>query len=571
MDIFLDAPQGHEAYNKAMLGAAQGTRTELMRQMALPQNRRTGAWAGASDEELKKTMIGARRTQKNIEGLLGKNAKRRRLKEQTELNEIRGLLKGKLAKRLGVGALSAALVVSPTTVMSRTTIPAQVGSDGSPALIQKGTPSTPGKATGKFVISAERDLKTGKPRSDSSSPSGLRRGADQMEIDDADVALRHSVPGSLTHTQAQAAIANAKPTPGTPDVVLRPAVPARPDLPSRNIFSRSLTLIPNQSEYPTSSGMPQVQQGNAFSGNRRRRGERMGGGNGESGGPLVGTSGGGSGRAGGSRTISPRPFPTPPVDPTPVLGRIMTGTRSTNLRRTVRGSNFDTGAAIVGSSDNTVLRQKVAAARGEQVAGSVGLSTPVVGTMKARKVSSMSRPRPKARFEESVEHYKGILNEMIPNAERFGSRMGLARHQAARMKRVIDAHNADVATKSFTNQGASEVAPWHERELAGRAERIKSIAQAHGANLGFKGTPSTRQSAYAKTQPSEVQLAQLDFRGKPEATVDFSRLSDEQRQEGQKQADMIRKTGLADRKVKARQEAQYRERARISNAFTFEQ
>jgi hypothetical protein len=115
------------------------------------------------------------------------------------------------------------------------------------------------------------------------------------------------------------------------------------------------------------------------------------------------------------------------------------------------------------------------------------------------------------------------------------------------------------------------VTPWHEKELAGRAERIKSIAQAHGANLGFKGNPSTRQSAYAKTQPSEVQLAQLDFRGKPEATVDFSRLSDEQRQKGQKQADMIRKTGLADRKVKARQEAQYRERARISNAFTFEQ
>ena len=80
MDIFLAAPQGHEAYNKAMLGAAQGTRTELMRQMALPQDKRSGAWAGASDEELKRTMIGARRTQKQIEGLLGKNAKTRKLK-----------------------------------------------------------------------------------------------------------------------------------------------------------------------------------------------------------------------------------------------------------------------------------------------------------------------------------------------------------------------------------------------------------------------------------------------------------------------------------------------------------
>lgn len=166
--------------------------------------------------------------------------------------------------------------------------------------------------------------------------------------------------------------------------------------------------------------------------------------------------------------------------------------------------------------------------------------------------------------------YKNLLNEMIPNAERFGSRMDLARHQAQRVKKVIDAHNADVDFKSLKNQGASEVAPWHEKELAGRAERIKSIAQAHGANLGFKGNPSTRQSVYSKTQPSEVKLAQLDYKGKPEVTVDFSRLSDEQRQEGQKKADELRKTGLADRKVKAKQEAQSRERARISNAFTFE-
>ena len=141
--------------------------------------------------------------------------------------------------------------------------------------------------------------------------------------------------------------------------------------------------------------------------------------------------------------------------------------------------------------------------------------------------------------------YKNLLNEMIPNAERFGSRMDLARHQAQRVKKVIDAHNADVDFKSLKNQGASEVAPWHEKELAGRAERIKSIAQAHGANLGFKGNPSTRQSVYSKAQPSEVKLAQLDYKGKPEVTVDFSRLSDEQRQEGQKKADELRKTGLA--------------------------
>lgn len=166
--------------------------------------------------------------------------------------------------------------------------------------------------------------------------------------------------------------------------------------------------------------------------------------------------------------------------------------------------------------------------------------------------------------------YKNLLNEMISNAERFGSRMDLARHQAQRVKKVIDAHNADVDFKSLKNQGASEVAPWHEKELTGRAERIKSIAQAYGANLGFKGNPSTRQSVYSKAQPSEVKLAQLDYKGKPEVTVDFSRLSDEQRQQGQKKADELRKTGLADRKVKARQEAQSREKARISNAFTFE-
>ncbi len=80
MDIHLDAPGGHEAYNKSMLGGAHMTRTELMRQMALPQDKRGGAWAGASDEELKSAMIGARRTQKNIEGLLRRNNQLRKNK-----------------------------------------------------------------------------------------------------------------------------------------------------------------------------------------------------------------------------------------------------------------------------------------------------------------------------------------------------------------------------------------------------------------------------------------------------------------------------------------------------------
>jgi|LauGreDrversion4_2_1035121.scaffolds.fasta_scaffold40867_7 hypothetical protein len=257
MDIFLDAPQGHEAYNKAMLGAAQGTRTELMRQMALPQDRRTGAWAGASDEELKKTMIGARRTQKNIEGLLRKNEKRRRLKE-------------------------------------------------------------------------------------------------------------------------------------------------------------------------------------------------------------------------------------------------------------------------------------------------------------------------------SVEHYKGILNEMIPNAERFGSRMGLARHQAARVKKVIDAHNADVDAKSFKSHGQPEFPTWHQKDVTDRAKRIQSIAQAHGAVISAQGTPEMRTTSMNYSNggiihPSEVKLAQLDSKNKPMSTVDFSVLGDANRRIGQDNADKLRTAGLVDRRKKAAQAAKDAERQKIKNAFTFEQ
>ena len=82
MDIHLDAPGGHEAYNMSMLGGAHMTRTELMRAMALPQDKRSGAWAGsgvgADDEKLKTAMINARRTQKTIENLIKRNNRLRK-------------------------------------------------------------------------------------------------------------------------------------------------------------------------------------------------------------------------------------------------------------------------------------------------------------------------------------------------------------------------------------------------------------------------------------------------------------------------------------------------------------
>ena len=74
--------------------------------------------------------------------------------------------------------------------------------------------------------------------------------------------------------------------------------------------------------------------------------------------------------------------------------------------------------------------------------------------------------------------YKNLLNEMIPNAERFGSRMDLARHQAARMKKIIDAHNKDVDAKAFPiGKGPAEFPSWHEKDVTDRGRRIQRIAQ----------------------------------------------------------------------------------------------
>lgn len=181
----------------------------------------------------------------------------------------------------------------------------------------------------------------------------------------------------------------------------------------------------------------------------------------------------------------------------------------------------------------------------------------------------------KEKLKEFAQHYKGILNEMIPNAERFGSRMGLARHQAARVKKVIDAHNADVDAKSFKNQGQPEFPTWHQKDVTDRAKRIQSIAQAHGAVISAQGTPEMRTKSMNYSNggiihPSEVKLAQLDSKNKPMSTVDFSILGDANRRIGQDNADKLRTTGLADRRKKAAQAAKDAERQKIKNAFTFE-
>jgi len=331
---------------------------------------------------------------------------------ESELNEIFGRLR-QAGRVLGRAALSAALVVSPATMTNKTVTPAVKGSDGAPALVQSTLRTPAQKPTGKFVISGEKDLKTGKAKVDPKSPSGLKRGSDQIEIDDADAAVKHSVPGSLTHTQASAAIANARSTAsGGEEKVIRPAIPATPDIPSKTITTRSLTLVPNRSEYPKSDGIPQVQQGDAFQGIRRRR-------RGSTTTPSVpsgGESGGGSGMGGGgSSGTSPRPFPTPPVPPTPVLGRLAVGTRSTNLDRSM-GANRAPGRTIIGPASDRLMIRKAAAARGEQAAGSVGLSTPVVGTQQAFGAVPSMRPRPRVYnrpFEESVEYYKDILTEQL--------------------------------------------------------------------------------------------------------------------------------------------------------------
>lgn len=167
--------------------------------------------------------------------------------------------------------------------------------------------------------------------------------------------------------------------------------------------------------------------------------------------------------------------------------------------------------------------------------------------------------------------YKNLLNEMIPNAERFGSRMDLAKHQAARMKKVIDAHNADVDAKTFPSNAIVRqpfVALRAPEDVSARARRIQSIAQVQGAKINPRGTPAMSGNTIS---PNELKLAELDpSNKKPMSTVNFSRLSDEDRQKGQVEADKLRTTGLSDRRVKAGQAAEDARREKITRAFTFE-
>lgn len=318
-------------------------------------------------------------------------------------------------KRAGAAALSAALVASPIgTPLKRTgTIPAVPGSDGSPAVVQPATPDkvipgTTAKPTGKFVISGEKDLKTGKAKVDPKSPSGLKRGSDQIEIDDAVAAQQHSVPGSLTHKQATDAITTAasKSTPdtvipGTPAKTIKPAVPAQRDIPSKTTFApRSFAMIPNPLEYTKPDAPQGVQQGDAFAGIRRRRRTNT---TTTSGGGTTPVTGGGGAGGGGSSGGGLRPYPQP-VPPTPVLGRMSVGTRSTNLQRGgLSPSNPGQARSISGSANNPILMKKVAAARGEQASWTTGISTPVVGTQAAFRSVPSIRPRPKGRFEEETD------------------------------------------------------------------------------------------------------------------------------------------------------------------------
>lgn len=352
------------------------------------------------------------------------------------ISRAAGALKqaGRIAGRVG---LSASLVASPVWGPKQTT-PAVQGSDGTPAVVQPATPDKviPGntvKPTGKFVISGERDLKTGKPRLDSKSPSGLKRGSDQIEIGDADAAEKHSAPGSLTHKQAvdaKAAAAKqstpARVIPGTPAKVIQPATGAKPDLPARNTWS--LTAVPNMRDRDLPKGIPAVQQGDAFVGKRRRRttttGDTNTGGGGGSSMGGGGSSMGGGGLGGGSSGGGLRPYPKP-VPPTPVLGRMSVGTRSTNLERGgLTPSKPGRARSISGSGNNPILMKKVAAAGGEQASWTTGISTPVVGRQAAFGSVPSIRPRPQPRkgvlFRENVEEYKQkIMNnfQATPLAE----------------------------------------------------------------------------------------------------------------------------------------------------------
>lgn len=348
------------------------------------------------------------------------------------ISRAAGALKqaGRIAGRVG---LSASLVASPVWGPKQTT-PAVQGSDGTPAVVQPATPDKviPGntvKPTGKFVISGERDLKTGKPRLDPKSPSGLKRGSDQIEIGDADAAEKHSAPGSLTHKQAvdaKAAAAKqstpARVIPGTPAKVIQPATGAKPDLPARNTWS--LTAVPNMRDRDLPKGIPAVQQGDAFVGKRRRTtttgNTNTGGGGGSSMGGG-GSSMGGGGSGGGSSGGGLRPYPKP-VPPTPVLSRMSVGTRSTNLERGVlSGSNPGRAGSISGSGNNPILMKKIAAATGEQSSWTTGISTPVVGRQAAFGSVPSIRPRPQPRkgvlFRENIEEYKQKILQAAPLTE----------------------------------------------------------------------------------------------------------------------------------------------------------
>ena len=173
--------------------------------------------------------------------------------------------------------------------------------------------------------------------------------------------------------------------------------------------------------------------------------------------------------------------------------------------------------------------------------------------------------------------YKNLLNEMIPNAERFGSRMDLARHQAARMKKIIDAHNKDVDAKAFPiGKGPAEFPSWHSAVVTNRAIRIQQLARAQGAEVRMnpqnagKSMLDQRREIGGGFTPNEFKIGEVDHNNKAISTVDFSRLSDEDRQRNQNEADKARIAGLADRRKKAEITAAHNARQKITRAFTFE-
>jgi hypothetical protein len=313
-------------------------------------------------------------------------------------------------KVIGRHALAASLVVSPGAYLNKTTIPGKAGTPAQAAVIEKGTPGTPAvAATGKFEITGQKHPKTGEfMRKDGK----LLHGPDSGYISDAGEALAHSVPGSVTHTAAQKAIASARPAvPGTPDRIVKPAVPAVPGTPAKTNTSASLTVVPNTKKYLPAQGLPRVTE------IKKRKPQT---------GPIdvtatdatttpsPRTDGGSNSSNGGSRRsgTTPRPYPPTPVTPEPVLGKFGLGTTSPNIQR---GSTEP--RIISGSAANRTLRDKVAAAEGQRRAARTdGISTPVVGTQGGYRVASSIRPRvtrpARVTLEESIEQtIRNTLNE----------------------------------------------------------------------------------------------------------------------------------------------------------------